>query len=147
MLTLPAARRHHRSRIGYTFGLLALFGAATALAVVVRYPAFSATPQLSEPVPAPEITVIGEDTASPSEPGESGWADPADSLAGEAGTAPSPDQADGGAGKHALADAPTRTDRVPTSDDVSRSLFYSGLLGLAISLAGLGLVGTRRRMW
>ena len=147
MLTMPAARRHHRSRIGYAFGLLALFGAATALAVVVRYPAFSATQQLSEPVPAPEITVIGEDTAPTSDPEEPGWADPAGSLARDANTAPTPDQAGGGAGEHALADAPTRTDGVPTSDDVSRSLFYSGLLGLAISLAGLGLVGTRRRRW
>ncbi|PGH41165.1 hypothetical protein COO58_27855 [Micromonospora sp. WMMA1996] len=41
----------------------------------------------------------------------------------------------------ALADRPT------DSTDLSRSLFYSGLLGLAISLAGLGLVGTRRRQW
>ena len=39
MVNLPAARRHHRSRIGYAFGLLALLGAATALAVVVRHPA------------------------------------------------------------------------------------------------------------
>ena len=146
MLTMPAARRHHRSRIGYAFGLLALFGAATALAVVVRYPAFSSTPQLSEPVPAPEITVIGESTP-PSDPEQPGWADRADSLARNAATAPAPDQAGGGPGEHALADAPTRPDDVPTSDDLSRSLFYSGLLGLAISLAGLGLVGTRRRRW
>ena len=147
MLTMPAARRHHRSRIGYAFGLLALFVAAAALAVVVRYPAFSATPQLSEPAPAPEITVIGQDTAPPGDPKEPGWADPAGSLARDAGTAPTPDQAGGGAAEHALADAPTRSDGVPTSDDISRSLFYSGLLGLAISLAGLGLVGTRRRRW
>lgn len=147
MVTMPAARRHHRSHIGYAFGLLALFGAATALVVVVRYPAFSSTQQLGEPVPAPVITVVGEDPTPSTEPDEPGWAGRADSVDRGADTAPNADEGGAGAGEDALADAPSGTNGVRTDDDVSRSLFYSGLLGLAISLAGLGLVGTRRRMW
>ncbi|SBT49930.1 hypothetical protein [Micromonospora auratinigra] len=142
MVNLPAARRHHRSRLGYALGLLALLGTATALALVVRHPAFSATEQLAEPVPAPEITVAGQGSAPPGGPeNEPGWAadpgaDPSDPAA-----LPGPGQA--GAGGGALAEP----DGGPDRDDPGRSLFYSGLLGLAISLAGLGLVGTRRRQW
>lgn len=61
MVNQPAARRHHRSRIAYAFGLLALIGAATTLVVVVRDPALSSTTRLTTPVPAPEITVVDED--------------------------------------------------------------------------------------
>ncbi|MET7807281.1 hypothetical protein [Micromonospora chersina] len=130
MVNLPAARRHHRSRIGYALGLLVFLGAATMLALVVRHPAFSATTELTEPVPAPEITVVGEGDR------------PADPPAGASGddVGASTDAGAGG-GEGALADRPSAT------TDLSRSLFYSGLLGLAISLAGLGLVGTRRRQW
>ncbi|MFR9780705.1 hypothetical protein ACL02O_32255 [Micromonospora sp. MS34] len=143
MVNLPAARRHHRSRINYALGLLALLGTATALALVVRHPAFSTTERLSEPVPAPEITVV-EGTAPPGTPEEGpGWAGaPEDDVPG-AGAPPTAKQAGTGAGQGALADP----QGVRHPDDVSRSLFYSGLLGLAISLAGLGLVGTRRRQW
>ncbi|MFE9689902.1 hypothetical protein [Micromonospora sp. NPDC005806] len=141
MVNLPAARRHHRSPVGYAFGLLAVIGAATVLALVVRHPAFSSTEQLSEPVPAPEITVAGEGTAPATDPEEEpGWAG---AGAFGAGAQPTPDQSGGGAGESALADPAGVRD----TEDVSRSLFYSGLLGLAISLAGLGLVGTRRRQW
>ncbi|WP_052744739.1 hypothetical protein [Micromonospora sp. HK10] len=139
MVNLPAARRHHRSRISYAFGLLAVLGAATVLALVVRHPAYSATEQLNEPVPAPEITVAGEGSAPATDPeDEAGWAD-ADAF----GVTPGPDGSGGGAGSDALAEPAG----VPSTAEVSRSLFYSGLLGLAISLAGLGLVGTRRRQW
>lgn len=142
MVNLPTARRHHRSRISYALGLLALLGTATALALVVRPPAFSATGQLAEPVPAPEITVAGEGTAPPTtRENEPGWAEtPAEH---KLGAPPTPDQAGAGAGQGALADAANGR----SSQDISRSLFYSGLLGLTISLAGLGLVGTRRRQW
>ncbi|MFU8853193.1 hypothetical protein ACNAW0_19710 [Micromonospora sp. SL1-18] len=142
MVNLPAARRHHRSPIGYAFGLLALLGTATALVLVVRHPALSATEQLTEPVPAPEITVAGEKPRRTTDPAEEpGWAGTpgADALGNEV-KAP-PGQAGEGAGEGALADGARDT------TDVSRSLFYSGLLGLGISLAGLGLVGTRRRQW
>lgn len=139
MVNLPAARRHHRSRINYAFGLLAILGAATVLALVVRHPAFSATERLTEPVPAPEITVAGEGGGPATDPeDEAGWAD-ADAFVAP----PSPDVSGGGAGAGALAEPAG----VSSTADVSRSLFYSGLLGLAISLAGLGLVGTRRRQW
>ncbi|MFU8875328.1 hypothetical protein [Micromonospora sp. SL4-19] len=146
MVNLPAARRHHRSPIGYAFGLLALLGATAALALVVRHPAFSSTDQLAEPVPAPEITVPGQTVGPSTDPEEQrGWTGTpgADALGVEVGASAAPDQAGGGAGQGALAGA----DGVRHTEDVSRSLFYSGLLGLAISLAGLGLVGTRRRQW
>ncbi|SCL68567.1 hypothetical protein GA0070604_6338 [Micromonospora eburnea] len=145
MVNLPAARRHHRSPVGYAFGLLALLGAATALALVVRHPALSATEQLTEPVPAPEITVAGKGPGPDSDPEEEpGWADTPDAALGnEVNAPPTPGQAGGGAGEEALAGA----DGVRDTTNISLSLFYSGLLGLAISLAGLGLVGTRRRQW
>ncbi|MFE2613074.1 hypothetical protein ACFXA2_05605 [Micromonospora chalcea] len=149
MVNLPAARRHHRSRVGYALGLFVFLVVATALALVVRYPAFSATQQLAEPVPAPEITVAGEDGRAPAgedaraaagEEEEDGWSptDPSqDEDDPDADTPPA-----GAGGGEALAERP-----VDATSDLSRSLFYSGLLGLAISLAGLGLVGTRRRQW
>ncbi|MFI2648757.1 hypothetical protein [Micromonospora fulviviridis] len=141
MVNLPAARRHHRSRIGYALGLLAFLGAATVLALVVRHPAFSATTELTEPVPAPEITVVGEGNRPATEADEDvpDRVDP--SVAGAPGGSGPSEEAGAGAGEGALAERPS------AATDLSRSLFYSGLLGLAISLAGLGLVGTRRRQW
>jgi hypothetical protein len=147
MVNLPAARRHHRSRIGYALGLLMFLGAATALALVVRHPAFSATQELTEPVPAPEITVAGEGNRPVTDPEEDepGWVDPPPAGARDghpgAPSASGPAAGGAGAGEAAFAEHPS------TATDLSRSLFYSGLLGLAISLAGLGLVGTRRRQW
>ncbi|TDC35617.1 hypothetical protein E1211_15435 [Micromonospora sp. 15K316] len=153
MLNLPAARRHHRSRITYAFVLLAFFGAATTLAVVVRDPALSSTTQLPEPVPAPEITVIGEGS-SPDPDDGLGWdgtpgaGDPQDD---ESDAAPDgPNIAGGpanGSGAGALAHESAPQTGHHSADDVRRALFWSGVLGLTISLAGLGLVGTRRRMW
>ncbi|SBT53461.1 hypothetical protein GA0070621_4805 [Micromonospora narathiwatensis] len=147
MVNLPAARRHHRSPVGYALGLLALLGAATALALVVRHPAFSATEQLTEPVPAPEITVAGKNPGPDTDPeDEPGWAGTPGSaaLGNDADATPTPHQAGGGgAGEETLAGA----GGVRDTTGLSRSLFYSGLLGLTISLAGLGLVGTRRRQW
>ncbi|MEV5694859.1 hypothetical protein [Micromonospora globbae] len=148
MLDQPAARRHHRSRIAYAFGLLALFGAAMTLVVVIRDPALSST-QLPEPVPAPEITVIGE-SASPDPEDEPGWngTPGADDPSGDpnAGGTPGQDGLATGSGAGALAgEAEAAGPHSPS--DIRRSLFWSGVLGLTISLAGLGLVGTRRRMW
>lgn len=145
MVNLPAARRHHRSRVRYAFGLLALIGAVITLVVVTRYPAESAT-RLAEPVPAPEITVVewgDTPTVDPDPPADAGPGTPAD---------PGPDPAadPNGAQSGVGGGASTLTEPRHPSDDpqtVAQSLFYSGLLGLAISLAGLGLVGTRRRMW
>ncbi|MFY1597377.1 hypothetical protein [Micromonospora sp. WMMD737] len=148
MVNQPAARRHHRSRIAYAFGLLALIGAATTLVVVVRDPALSSTTRLTTPVPAPEITVVDEDPSYDDVPDA---LDPPYALTG-------PDEADalgaaGDSGPTAGAGVPTGSPdgaahaARPAPDDVRRSLFWSGIFGLAISLAGLGMVGTRRRMW
>jgi hypothetical protein len=112
---------------------------------MVRHPAFSATQELTEPVPAPEITVAGEGNRAATDPAEDepDWVDPpvADAPVDDLGTPSTPAQAGAGAGEAALAEPSS------AATDLSRSLFYSGLLGLAISLAGLGLVGTRRRQW
>ncbi|MDG4806984.1 hypothetical protein O7634_09490 [Micromonospora sp. WMMD1120] len=146
MVNQPALRRHHRSRIAYAFGLLALLGAMAALLVLVRDPAMSST-RLTVPVPAPEITVI--DSYPPTGDDSSSWIgadDPAD-HAGAAG--PTGPVAGLGAGGESSGQ-PEITEAGPTghsATDVRRSLFWSGIFGLAISLAGLGLVGTRRRMW
>ncbi|MBM0237250.1 hypothetical protein JNW88_08925 [Micromonospora sp. ATA32] len=154
MVNLPAARRHHRSRIAYALGLLALIGAATTMVVVVRYPALSST-QLNPPVPAPEITVAGQ-SAPPDEPGWPGYPDAsATSVHPRSARAPQRPRparrtVRRGNGSGTMVEPPRRpggTSGVSASDQLSRSLFYSGILGLAISLAGLGLVGTRRRMW
>ncbi|WFE37664.1 hypothetical protein [Micromonospora sp. WMMD998] len=152
MVKLPAARRHHRFRIGYALGLFAFLGCAIALALTARQPAFSATgPLAADPVPAPAITVAGEGARTATDPAadEPAYARPDRdepdqdelSAAGGADVPLGSDQAGTGAGEGTLADRPL------TSTDPGRSLFYSGLLGLAISLAGLGLVGTRRRQW
>ncbi|MFG1778796.1 hypothetical protein ACGFIR_01415 [Micromonospora sp. NPDC049051] len=154
MVNLPAARRHHRSRIAYAFGLLALFGAATTMVVVVRDPALSSTTRLTTPVPAPEITVVDEgppdddwsydDTSDDlDDPYALGRPDERDALGAADGSGPA------AAGTGVPSDAPGDTAHAarPAPDDVRRSLFWSGIFGLAISLAGLGMVGTRRRMW
>ncbi|MGI5524728.1 hypothetical protein ACQEUX_27860 [Micromonospora sp. CA-259024] len=150
MVNQPALRRHHRSRIAYTFGLLALLGAMATLMVLVHDPAMSST-RLTAPVPAPEITVVDADPPMDDGPSmdedpswigadapssHSGIADPTGPVAGRGGGQPN--------------DGQELTEAAPaghTATDIRRSLFWSGIFGLAISLAGLGLVGTRRRMW
>ncbi|GAB3055032.1 hypothetical protein [Micromonospora schwarzwaldensis] len=141
MVNLPAARRHHRSRTGYALGLFVFLGVATALALMVRHPAFSTTEQLAEPVPAPEITVAGADARPTAEPPGDDPNEVEQPSVADGEAAPPSDAAGSGAGEGTLAERPTG------SEDLSRPLFYSGVLGLAISLAGLGLVGTRRRQW
>ncbi|MET8250448.1 hypothetical protein [Micromonospora sp. NPDC005197] len=144
MVNQPAVRRHHRSRITYALGLLALLGAVTTIVVLVRDPALSST-RLAVPVPAPEITVVDADPPAD----ESGWIS-ADAPDGRVG-ASDPAGPAAGAGAGGQSDGPQElSDAAPaghTATDVRRSLFWSGIFGLTISLAGLGLVGTRRRMW
>ncbi|WFF02205.1 hypothetical protein [Micromonospora sp. WMMD964] len=151
MVNQPALRRHHRSRIAYAFGLLALLGAMTTVLVLVRDPAMSST-RLTTPVPAPEITVIDADPPSGDDPSvydEPGWIG-ADAPGNHAGTLETPGPVTGhGAGGQSDG-RQELTEAAPaghTADDVRRSLFWSGIFGLTISLAGLGMVGTRRRMW
>ncbi|WP_433127988.1 hypothetical protein ACQPWW_00280 [Micromonospora sp. CA-240977] len=151
MVNQPALRRHHRSRIAYACGLLALLGAMVTALILVRDPAMSST-RLTAPVPAPEITVI--DDHPPTDDGppaaeEPDWfgADSSDTSA--ATTDPTGSVAGRGAGgqsdgRQQLSEAAPAGH---TATDTRRSLFWSGIFGLAISLAGLGLVGTRRRMW
>ncbi|MCL7459288.1 hypothetical protein AB0I85_09680 [Micromonospora echinofusca] len=148
MVLQPAARRHHRSRIAYAFGLLALIGAATLLVVAVRDPALSSTTRLTTPVPAPEITVVDEDPDDDEPdaldaPYAWGGPDEPDAL----GAADEPEPAVAGTDVPTDAQAGAAQAARPAPDDVRRSLFWSGIFGLAISLAGLGMVGTRRRMW
>lgn len=151
MVNQPALRRHHRSRIAYAFGLLALLGAMATLLVLVRDPAMSST-RLTAPVPAPEITVLDSDP--PTGDGQSvdekpGWTDtdsPADRADGTDRTGPVSGLGAGGQsdGRQELTEAAPAGH---SATDIRHSLFWSGIFGLAISLAGIGLVGTRRRMW
>ncbi|WP_018800444.1 hypothetical protein [Salinispora arenicola] len=136
MVNQPTAWRHS-PRIAYTFGLLALVGAATVLVVVARHPAF-ATPQLSTPVPAPEITVF-EDVPGHGDTTGSDPFMPDDGL-DEPAMVPRVDS-------NPAAGPAARTPGQHPPEDVRRSLFWSGIFGLTISLAGLGLVATRRRSW
>ncbi|MFG3710618.1 hypothetical protein [Micromonospora sp. NPDC047730] len=141
MVNQSAARRHHRSRIAYAFGILALIGAATTLVVVVRDPALSSTTRLTAPVPAPEITVADDPPAG--DDGQDAFDAPySPDGAGALGAADEPGTDVPAGSSDGTAEAARQS-----PDDVRRSLFWSGVFGLAISLAGLGLVGTRRRMW
>nr|WP_243704981.1 hypothetical protein [Micromonospora sp. KC723] len=73
---------------------------------------------------------------------------PMPGTAPSSGTAPTGGiEPGGGAGEAALADAPAGRSDVDRRQTLSRSLFWAGLLGLTVSLAGLGLVGSRRRRW
>ncbi|SCE86379.1 hypothetical protein GA0070607_2514 [Micromonospora coriariae] len=145
MVNQPALRRHHRSRIAYAFGLLALLGAVTTLVVLARDPALSST-RLTTPVPAPEITVVDAYPPTDDEPGwfhtdaPDGRADAVDPTGSAAG-------AGGGGQSDGRQEITEAGPAGHTATDVRRSLFWSGIFGLTISLAGLGLVGTRRRMW
>ena len=75
MVNQPALRRHHRSRIAYAFGLLALLGAMATLLVLVHDPAMSST-RLTAPVPAPEITVVDDHPPTEDSPPAAGESDP-----------------------------------------------------------------------
>ncbi|MGC4744998.1 hypothetical protein ACLQ28_04960 [Micromonospora sp. DT201] len=151
MVNQPALRRHHRSLIAYAFGLLALLGAMATLLVLVRDPAMSST-RLTTPVPAPEITVVDADPPTddgPSVHEEPSWIG-ADAPSNHADVT-DPTGAVAGRGAGGQADGRQElTEAAPaghTATDVRRSLFWSGIFGLAVALAGLGLVGNRRRMW
>ncbi|MFG1880925.1 hypothetical protein [Micromonospora sp. NPDC049102] len=141
MVNQPAVRRHHRWSITYALGLLALLGAVTTAVVLVRDPASSST-RLAVPVPAPEITVVRSDPPADDYGGIG--ADTTDGYVEATGPAAGTGAGGQADGRQDLA-APTPTGHAAT--DVRRSLFWSGIFGLTISLAGLGLVGTRRRMW
>ncbi|WP_301547143.1 hypothetical protein [Micromonospora sp. C95] len=143
-----SAREPRRPRIAYTFGLLALLGAVTTLVVLGRDPALSST-RLAEPVPAPEITVVESEPVEPDITTDGVWdafahdgffGQPADRPAESADDSPQPSYP-------TEQNAPARATSDHSRAELSRSLFWSGVFGLAISLAGLGLVGTRRRMW
>ncbi|GAA0392163.1 hypothetical protein GCM10009541_39130 [Micromonospora gifhornensis] len=158
-----SARRPDRSRIAHAFGILALFGAAITLMVLVRDPALSST-RLAEPVPAPEITVVEATPPTGSGGSPPAWDEfdddrtaaltpdgsaalPDGSAALPDGSAAIPDDAESSASSAHRAGTSHRAGDRHNSDALSRSLFWSGVFGLAISLAGLGLVSTRRRMW
>ncbi|NLU77999.1 hypothetical protein HCA58_06235 [Micromonospora sp. HNM0581] len=143
-----SAREPRRPRIAHTFGLLALLGAVTTVVVLGHDPALSST-RLAEPVPAPEITVVESEPVEPDTTSDSVWdgfthdgffGQPADRTADSTGGSGQPTHPTG-------QQVPVRATGHGTAEELRRSLFWSGVFGLAISLAGLGLVGTRRRMW
>lgn len=108
-------------------------------------------PPVSEP-PGPDVPPAGRTGPS------SAYPDGSRTDLGEPDAAPDPSVGPGGR-DGSLADAGRRVParnvaagRPPGGDagrqaDLHRSLVWSGLVGLAISLIGLTIVGTRRRMW
>ncbi|SCL38589.1 hypothetical protein GA0074692_5064 [Micromonospora pallida] len=152
MLNHTAARRRPLSRVGYAAGLLALIGAATALVVVVRVPAHSTT-HLTAPAP-PSLSAHGGVPAGggPADLTNSGTVGHRNGTgAGQRDNVPSPPVGSTVPTVDARRAAPPRgagPDRGGgPPEDLHRSLVWSGLLGLAISLTGLGIVGSRRRRW
>ncbi|MFB9854060.1 hypothetical protein ACFFMR_27155 [Micromonospora andamanensis] len=143
-----SAREPQRSRIAYAFGLLALLGAVTTVVVLGRDPALSST-RLAEPVPAPEITVVESEPVEPDAQSGGMWdAFGTEGLFDEPTAGPVESPGDAGQSTYPTdQDVPARAAGDHGREELSRSLFWSGVFGLAISLAGLGLVGTRRRMW
>ncbi|GLY22663.1 hypothetical protein Misp04_23950 [Micromonospora sp. NBRC 101691] len=149
MLNRTAVRRRSLSHVSYTVGLLVLIGTVTALVVVVRVPAHSTTRPTAPPVPSaygvPPAVDGGHLDPKGSRPGTGGGqrmdasfpavgSEPPDGPA----TGPSPLARARDAGPGAPGDA---------AETLHRSLVLSGLLGLTISLTGLVMVGSRRRMW
>ncbi|WBB78280.1 hypothetical protein O7606_18850 [Micromonospora sp. WMMD882] len=128
MFNRTAERRRPLTRAGYAVSLLVLLGAATALVVVVRTPANSAVHPVG---PASSSTSTSTSTGV-----RSGAAAP-DVVAATS--------TDPGEHRPALADVDRRTSAPDAA--LHRSLIWSGLTGLAISLTGLAIVGSRRRMW
>lgn len=132
MLNRTAARRRPLARVSCAAGLLVLLGTATVLVVGVRVPV------LSDPASAVSATHPDLSRAD----------------AGQLDAVPHPSAGSGGRGG-ALTDAGRRVPARATDIGrtlgadaaLHRSLVWSGLLGLAISLTGLAIVGTRRRMW
>ncbi|MEV0324917.1 hypothetical protein AB0H63_00500 [Micromonospora echinospora] len=151
MLNRTAVRRRSLSRVSYTVGLLVLIGTVTALVVVVRVPAHSTTRPAAPPPPVP--SAYGEPPAvdgghlepKGKRPG-TGGGQRADAFSPSTGSEPP----DGPATEaRSLARAPGAGPGTPgdATETLHRSLVLSGLLGLIISLTGLVMVGSRRRMW
>ncbi|MFE0593806.1 hypothetical protein [Micromonospora echinospora] len=150
MLNRTVVRRRSLSHVSYTVGLLVLIGTVTALVVVVRVPAHSTTRPTAPPVPSaygvpPAVVDAGHPDPKGNRPG-TGGGQRADASSLSNGLEPSDGPATG-AGR--LARAPGAGAGTPgdAAETLHRSLVLSGLLGLAISLTGLVMVGSRRRMW
>lgn len=162
MLNRTAARRRPLSHLHYLLSLLALVGATTALLVVTRV---EAHPSADPGPPAPATEHPTRDLSGAGDPPHHD--DPTD---GNRVHRPAPDAATDRANRPVPDAEAGRADRstavltetghrtrlqgagpgrpTPTPPvDLHRSLIWSGLLGLAISLTGLGIVGVRRRMW
>lgn len=158
MLNRTAVHRRQLPRLGYAASLLVLLGTVTALVVAVRIPAHSTTQPAPPPAPGPSAydrSVAHGGAPAVAAPTTTA---PTTAVAVAAPTAASTDdglRAGTGAGlpvdDASRPAAPARADR-PNSPgapatDLPRSLIWSGVVGLVISLTGIGIVGSRRRMW
>ncbi|XTZ15204.1 hypothetical protein ACQSSU_27800 [Micromonospora echinospora] len=151
MLNRTAVRPRSLSRVSYTVGLLVLIGTVTTLVVVVRVPAHSTT---RPPVPPPAVPSAygvppADDGGHPEPKGErpgTGGGQRADTSFPSIGSEPPGRPA---TEARPLARAPGAGPGTPgdATETLHRSLVLSGLLGLTISLTGLVMVGSRRRMW
>ncbi|WDZ86073.1 hypothetical protein [Micromonospora cathayae] len=140
MLNRTIARQPRLTRVSYAVVLLVLLGTATALAVVTRAPAHSS---VQRAVPAAPADVPAGPSAFPAA-GPSGPTGPPAGSGDQVGAL-----ADAGHRVPGRGGGTGRQDGSDTSRTAAlhRSLVWSGLLGLAISLTGLIIVGSRRRMW
>ncbi|SCL15972.1 hypothetical protein GA0074694_1436 [Micromonospora inyonensis] len=147
MLNRTAVRRRSLSRVSYAAGLLVLIGAATALVVVVRVPAHSTT-QLTVPTPPSPSAYDAPPPDGGSTPPGTGGHRPGTGAGQPEGALPEPPGGTPiGTGRPAPAWGAGPGASGGTAEDLHQSLILSGLLGLAVSLTGLVIVGSRRRMW
>ncbi|MFI6823027.1 hypothetical protein ACIBJE_19020 [Micromonospora sp. NPDC050187] len=149
MINRTAVRRRSLSRVSYAVGLLVLIGVATALVVVVRVPAHSTTHLTAPLPPGPSAhgvpPAVGGGHPEGHRPGVGGG-QRIDVPSPPARSEP-PDDTVTEAGRLARARSAGPGAPGDAAETLHRSLVLSGLLGLTISLTGLVIVGSRRRMW
>jgi hypothetical protein len=112
-----------------------LCGLLAAIGILAAPPA-PAGPQAAPSSPAPSVATMPPAAMSDAE------------LSGAAHHSAAPG---GGGGHHPDPPSPDSADvraaAQSRSDDLARSLVYSGLFGLAISITGLTMIVSRRRLW
>lgn len=169
MATKSDVRHRPESRIALASVLCALLGGAAGCAG-------HAGERAAPTAPPPSVSVTGPDDTWPSypvpdplrSPAPDGWALPAPPTAGPT-RAPAPHDLapmdpvppaggptstmGGAGGVDGLVTPPSPGTAAPDRangrrpEGYQRSLVYSGLLGLAIALIGIGMIGRRRQLW
>lgn len=123
--------------------LVALCGLLAAIGILAAPPA-PAGPQGSPSSVAPSVAAAPAAAVSAAPV----WGGPVSRTTGAADTSAAPGTG-GGVPPGAASDGSPdlRAAGSPRPDDLPRSLVYSGLFGLAISITGLAMIVNRRRLW